>query len=194
MASRLERGARVAWRGTGLRFARSSDADRAPCVVAPAAPDTAPDAARHHGRDSRGPRPDGHAARAFVSKFFGLFAFAVPAHAQTTPMSSELIKHVTDDSFETDVLKSDKPVLVDYWAEWCGPCKMIAPILDEAASQYGDRLQIAKMNVDENREIPGKFGIRGIPTLMLFKGGELAATKVGALSKAQLTAFLDGHL
>ena len=109
-------------------------------------------------------------------------------------MSSELIKHVTDDSFDDDVLQSDKPVLVDYWAEWCGPCKMIAPILDEAASQYGDRLQIAKMNVDENREIPAKFGIRGIPTLMLFKGGELAATKVGAMSKQQLAAFLDGHL
>ncbi|MFN9196180.1 MAG: thioredoxin TrxA, partial [Pseudomonadota bacterium] len=106
----------------------------------------------------------------------------------------DLIKHVTDDSFADDVLQSDKPVLVDYWAEWCGPCKMIAPILDEAAVQYGDRLQIAKMNVDENREIPGKFGIRGIPTLMLFKGGELAATKVGAMSKQQLAAFLDGHL
>ncbi|MFN8898632.1 MAG: thioredoxin TrxA [Pseudomonadota bacterium] len=109
-------------------------------------------------------------------------------------MSSDLIKHVTDDSFADDVLQSDKPVLVDYWAEWCGPCKMIAPILDEAAVQYGDRLQIAKMNVDENREIPGKFGIRGIPPLMLFKGGELAATKVGAMSKQQLAAFLDGHL
>jgi thioredoxin 1 len=109
-------------------------------------------------------------------------------------MSSELIKHVTDDSFGDDVLQSDKPVLVDYWAEWCGPCKMIAPILDEAAAQYGDRLRIAKMNVDENREVPAKFGIRGIPTLMLFKGGQLAATKVGALSKAQLAAFLDGHL
>jgi thioredoxin 1 len=109
-------------------------------------------------------------------------------------MSSELIKHVTDDSFGDDVLQSDKPVLVDYWAEWCGPCKMIAPILDEAATQYGERLRIAKLNVDENREIPAKFGIRGIPTLMLFKDGQLAATKVGALSKAQLTAFLDGHL
>ena len=109
-------------------------------------------------------------------------------------MSSELIKHVTDDSFGTDVLKSDKPVLVDYWAEWCGPCKMIAPILDEVSKDYDGRLQIAKMNVDENRDVPAKFGIRGIPTLMLFKGGELAATKVGALSKAQLIAFIDGHL
>ena len=109
-------------------------------------------------------------------------------------MASELIKHVSDASFEADVLKSTLPVLVDYWAEWCGPCKMIAPILDEVSSSYEGKLQIAKMNVDENREIPAKFGIRGIPTLMLFKGGELAATKVGALSKAQLTAFLDGHL
>jgi thioredoxin 1 len=109
-------------------------------------------------------------------------------------MSSELIKHISDASFEADVLKSDKPVLVDYWAEWCGPCKMIAPILDETAKEYGERLQIAKMNVDDNRDVPAKFGIRGIPTLMLFKGGQLAATKVGALSKAQLTAFLDGHL
>ena len=109
-------------------------------------------------------------------------------------MSSDLIKHITDDSFDTDVLASDKPVLVDYWAEWCGPCKAIAPILDEVAKDYDGRVQVAKMNVDENREVPGKLGIRGIPTLMLFKGGQLAATKVGALSKAQLTAFLDGHL
>ena len=109
-------------------------------------------------------------------------------------MASDLIKHISDATFESDVLKSDKPVLVDYWAEWCGPCKMIAPILDEVAGTYGDKLQIAKMNVDENREIPAKFGIRGIPTLMLFKNGELAATKVGAMSKAQLTAFLDQQL
>jgi len=109
-------------------------------------------------------------------------------------MSSELIKHVSDASFEVDVLQADKPVLVDYWAEWCGPCKMIAPILDEVSQTYKDKLQIAKMNVDENRDVPAKFGIRGIPTLMLFKGGQLAATKVGALSKSQLTAFLDGHL
>jgi thioredoxin 1 len=109
-------------------------------------------------------------------------------------MASDLIKHISDASFESDVLQSDKPVLVDYWAEWCGPCKMIAPILDEVAGTYGDKLQIAKMNVDENREIPAKFGIRGIPTLMLFKNGELAATKVGAMSKAQLTAFLEQQL
>jgi thioredoxin 1 len=109
-------------------------------------------------------------------------------------MASDLIKHVSDATFETDVLKSEQPVLVDYWAEWCGPCKMIAPILDEVSASYQGKLQIAKMNVDENREIPAKFGIRGIPTLMLFKDGQLAATKVGALSKAQLVAFIDQQL
>ena len=109
-------------------------------------------------------------------------------------MSSDLIKHITDASFEADVLQSAQPVLVDYWAEWCGPCKMIAPILDEVAKDYNGRLAIAKMNVDQNREVPAKFGIRGIPTLMIFKDGQLAATKVGALSKAQLTAFIDGQL
>jgi thioredoxin 1 len=109
-------------------------------------------------------------------------------------MASDLIKHISDSSFENDVLKSDKPVLVDYWAEWCGPCKMIAPILDEVSAAYQGKLQIAKMNVDENRDIPAKFGIRGIPTLMLFKDGQLAATKVGAMSKAQLTEFIDKQL
>lgn len=109
-------------------------------------------------------------------------------------MASELIKHVSDASFESDVLQSDVPVLVDYWAEWCGPCKMIAPILDEVSTVYEGKLQIAKMNVDENREIPAKFGIRGIPTLMVFKKGQLVATKVGAMSKAQLTAFIDQQL
>ncbi len=109
-------------------------------------------------------------------------------------MASDLIKHVSDTTLEADVLKSAQPVLVDYWAEWCGPCKMIAPILDEVATSYNGKLQIAKMNVDENREIPAKFGIRGIPTLMLFKDGQLAATKVGALSKAQLVAFIDQQL
>ncbi len=109
-------------------------------------------------------------------------------------MASELIKHVSDASFQADVLQASSPVLVDYWAEWCGPCKMIAPILDEVASAYQGKLTIAKMNVDENREVPAKFGIRGIPTLMLFKDGQLAATKVGAMSKAQLTAFIDQQL
>ena len=109
-------------------------------------------------------------------------------------MASELIKHLSDASFEADVLKASTPVLVDYWAEWCGPCKMIAPILDEVAGTYQGKLQFAKMNVDENREIPAKSGIRGIPTLMLFKDGQLAATKVGAMSKAQLTAFIDQQL
>ena len=109
-------------------------------------------------------------------------------------MANELIKHVSDASFEVDVLQSSQPVLVDYWAEWCGPCKMIAPILDEVATGYAGKLQVAKMNVDENRDIPAKFGIRGIPTLMLFKDGQLAATKVGAMSKSQLTAFIDQQL
>ena len=109
-------------------------------------------------------------------------------------MSSELITHTSDASFNADVIEAGTPVLVDYWAEWCGPCKMIAPILDEVSKDYDGKLRIAKMNVDENRDVPAKYGIRGIPTLMLFKDGQLAATKVGALSKAQLTAFLDGHL
>ena len=109
-------------------------------------------------------------------------------------MSSNLIKHISDASFAADVLQSAQPVLVDYWAEWCGPCKMIAPILDEMASTYTGKLQITKMNVDENREIPAQFGIRGIPTLMLFKDGKLAATKVGALSKSQMAAFIDENL
>ncbi|MDE2592803.1 MAG: thioredoxin TrxA [Burkholderiales bacterium] len=109
-------------------------------------------------------------------------------------MSSDLIKHISDASFDADVLQSAQPVLVDYWAEWCGPCKMIAPILDEVAKDYSGRLAVAKMNVDQNRDVPAKFGIRGIPTLMIFKGGQLAATKVGALSKAQLTAFVDANL
>ncbi|HLT98587.1 MAG TPA: thioredoxin TrxA [Burkholderiaceae bacterium] len=107
---------------------------------------------------------------------------------------TDSIKHVTDASFESDVLKSDIPVLVDYWAEWCGPCKMIAPLLDEAAKAYEGRVIIAKLNVDENADTAAKYGIRGIPTLMLFKDGKAAATKVGAMSKSQLTAFLDESL
>jgi len=107
---------------------------------------------------------------------------------------STQIQHVTDASFEPEVLKSEVPVLVDYWAEWCGPCKSIAPILDQVAQEYDGRLKIAKINVDENQAVPAKFGIRGIPTLMLFKNGNLEATRVGALSKSQLTAFLDSNI
>ncbi len=107
---------------------------------------------------------------------------------------SDLIKHTSDASFEQDVLKSSTPVLIDYWAEWCGPCRMVAPILDEIAGEYQGRLQIMKVNVDENRNVPAKYGIRGIPTLMLFKDGQVAATKVGALSKSQLTSFLDANI
>lgn len=109
-------------------------------------------------------------------------------------MSSDLIKHVTDATFGAEVLQSDKPVLVDYWAEWCGPCKMIAPVLDELSKTYEGRLQIAKMNVDENREMPAQYGIRGIPTLQLWKNGELVRSLVGAKPKAELAAFLDAHL
>jgi thioredoxin 1 len=109
-------------------------------------------------------------------------------------MANELIKHVTDATFEAEVVKSGAPVLVDFWAEWCGPCKMIAPILDEVATAYQGKLQIAKMNVDDNRAVPAQYGIRGIPTLMLFKDGQLAATKVGALNKSQLSAFIDQQL
>ena len=107
---------------------------------------------------------------------------------------SESIVHVTDDSFEDEVLKSADPVLVDYWAEWCGPCKMIAPVLDEIAGEYSGKVKIAKLNIDENPNTPPKYGIRGIPTLMLFRGGEVEATKVGAVSKSQLTAFIDSNL
>ena len=103
-------------------------------------------------------------------------------------------KKVTDASFADDVLLSDKPVIVDFWAEWCGPCKMIAPILDEIAAEYAGKLKVAKVNIDDNQATPAKFGIRGIPTLMIFKNGNVEATKVGALSKSQLAAFIDSNL
>lgn len=107
---------------------------------------------------------------------------------------NEHIVHVTDGSFEAEVLKADQPVLVDYWAEWCGPCRMIGPILEEVAGEYAGRVKICKLNVDENQNTPPKYGIRGIPTLMLFRNGNVEATKVGALSKSQLVAFLDSSL
>ena len=110
-----------------------------------------------------------------------------------TPVSEQIV-HLSDDSFETEVLKSSQPVLVDYWAEWCGPCKMIAPALDQIASEYSGKVKVAKLNIDDNPNTPPRYGIRGIPTLMLFKDGEVEATKVGAVSKSQLTAFIDSNL
>ncbi len=109
-------------------------------------------------------------------------------------MADKSIVHITDDTFETEVLQSQAPVLVDYWAEWCGPCKMIAPALDQIANEYSGRLKVAKLNIDENQSTPPKYGIRGIPTLMLFKNGAVEATKVGALSKTQLAAFIDSNI
>ena len=107
---------------------------------------------------------------------------------------SDHIHHVTDATFKNEVLESSLPVLVDYWAEWCGPCKMVAPILDDIAKDYAGKLKVAKLNIDDNQKTPGEFGVRGIPTLMLFKGGNVEATKVGALSKSQLAAFIDSNL
>ena len=107
---------------------------------------------------------------------------------------SEHVHYISDDSFEQEVLQAGVPVLVDYWADWCGPCKMISPILDEVAKEYAGKLKVCKLNIDENQATPPKFGIRGIPTLMLFKNGNVEATKVGAISKSQLAAFIDSHL
>ncbi len=107
---------------------------------------------------------------------------------------SKNIVHVSDESFEQEVLNATEPVLIDYWAEWCGPCKMIAPILDELAQEYGEKIKIAKLNIDENPQTPPRYGIRGIPTLMLFRNGNVEATKVGAVSKSQLAAFIDSNL
>ena len=109
-------------------------------------------------------------------------------------VKTELIKHTSDSSFDKDVLQADKPVLVDFWAEWCGPCKMFAPVLDDVAKGYEDRLTVAKLDIDANPATPGKYGIRGIPTVILYKGGQVHAQKVGALTKSQLTAFLDSNL
>jgi len=129
--------------------------------------------------------------------------FRSPQRLTTTPTEpsppaeasmSDTIKYVSDASFESDVLKSEAPVLVDYWAEWCGPCKMIGPILEEVSKDYVGKLTVAKLNVDDNQATPAKYGIRGIPTLMLFKNGAIVGTKVGALSKSQLTAFIDSNL
>jgi thioredoxin 1 len=107
---------------------------------------------------------------------------------------SDLVLHVTDSEFDSVVLKAGGPILVDYWAEWCGPCRMIAPVLDEIAKDYAGKLTIAKLNIDENPNTPSRYGVRGIPTLMLFKNGEVEGTKVGALTKSQLAAFIDSHV
>jgi thioredoxin 1 len=149
-------------------------------------------------------RPERFPSKFFFASIGSTVRFAVrpdsvvvanpPSNFRGNPQMSEHIHHVTDDTFEPEVLQSQVPVLVDYWAEWCGPCKMIAPILDEVATEYSGRLKIAKLNIDENQGTPPKYGIRGIPTLMIFKNGNIEATKVGAVSKSQLTAFIDSNI
>jgi thioredoxin 1 len=119
---------------------------------------------------------------------------AVPILTIGASPMSEHVHYISDDSFEQEVLQAGVPVLVDYWADWCGPCKMISPILDEVAKEYSGKLKVCKLNIDENQATPPKFGIRGIPTLMIFKNGNVEATKVGALSKSQLTAFVDSNI
>jgi len=120
-------------------------------------------------------------------------SFTTLNHLEVKPVSDKIV-YTSDDNFETDVLNSQKPVLLDFWAEWCGPCKMIAPLLDEAAEEYAERMTVAKLNIDENPNTPPKFGIRSIPTLMLFKDGNVHAQKLGAMSKSQLTEFLESNL
>ena len=132
--------------------------------------------------------PGGRQARRPVSPHFSLL------HITTRYSMSEHIHYVSDNSFEQEVLQADVPVLVDYWADWCGPCKMISPVLDEVAREYIGKLKVCKLNIDENQQTPPKYGIRGIPTLMIFKNGNVEATKVGALSKSQLTAFVDSNI
>ena len=120
--------------------------------------------------------------------------YGYPESPVVNQVMSKHIVHISDQTFEEEVLKSENPVLIDYWAEWCGPCKMIAPILEEIADEYGGKIKVAKLNIDENPETPPKYGIRGIPTLMLFKNGNVEATKVGAVSKSQLAYFLETNV
>jgi thioredoxin 1 len=133
-----------------------------------------------------------------VILFLGMPTVCKPPNTDLTFLEtryvSDRIVYLADDTFEEEVMKASGPVLVDYWAEWCGPCKMIAPILDEIAEEYEGKIKVAKLNIDDNPGTPPKFGIRGIPTLMLFKDGNVEATKVGAVSKSQLTAFIDSNL